>query len=280
MGVSIDLSLGITKIWEADEGFQTDCLRGILTQIRHHSNEGISEMHFNYLKSQGAFFVHNDDYMVEYFGESIKDANFGIYTSFGRCTLAGRLAIPIRLFDDTVLGFIGYSNKPEDLDASAVFIKYLYPPKAIFNKGRYFYITPQEYKKAVEDGYICIVDGIFDKIILQCLGINAVSLCGSSLTQWHKYYLSFIKHKVVVADNDLAGRKLASYCKYSLPDCVEILQADAGDIDSLLRSDSALKNFMNCFEQMKQEDFILSHRLPSPGKYKKVNNINNTGGAK
>lgn len=280
MSVSFDLSLGITKLWEADEEYQSECLYGVITQIRHHSNDTISQMHVDYLKSQGAFFVHNDDYMPQFFGDAIKDARFGVYTSFGRCTLAGRLAIPIRLFDDTVIGFIGYSNKPEDLGASDVFIKYLYPPKAVFNKGRYFYITPEEYTKAVSEGYICIVDGIFDKIILQCLGINAVSLCGSSLTQWHKYYLKFIKSKIVIADNDLAGRKLASYCKYSLSNCIELLQSDTGDIDSLLRSDEALSNFLNCFNSMKEEGFILPHKLPALSKNKDITTIEIKGGAK
>lgn len=266
MNTNIDFSLGVQELWQKDAEYQTDCLKGILTQIRHHTNEEIADLQFQYLKSQGAFFVHNDDYMLPFFGEAIKDPQFGVYTSFGRCSLVGRLAIPIKLFDSTIAGFIGYSSKPQDYEDSAVFIKYLYPPKAVFNKGRYFYITPEEYTKAVEDNYICIVDGIFDKIILQCLGINAVSLCGSSLTQWHKYYLSFIKNKIVIADNDLAGRRLASYCKYSFDNCVEILQADSGDIDSLLRSDKALKNFMQCFSDMRKEDFVLSHKLPNLSK--------------
>lgn len=258
---SYNLETGIRNLWEIDEEYQLACLEGIVKNIRKIANVNIVNMHVSYLREQGAFFVHNDTYMVERFGEYIKDPALGIYR-FGRCSLAGRLAIPIRYMDGTVRGFIGYSKKPQDLSDDEAFIKYLYPPKDAFSKARYLYITADEYKKAVNDGYICIVDGIFDKIILQCLGINAVSLCGSALTRWHTYYLQFIKHKIVVADNDVAGRNLANKCKYFLSGCVEILQADKNDIDSLLRTDVAVDEFIKCFEEMRNEGFILSHKLP------------------
>lgn len=256
----INLEMGIQTVWSEDREYQFTCLRGIVENIRSVSDEKIRDLHVDYLYKQGAFFVHNDDYMVEKFGLVIKEPGLGIYR-FGRCTLAGRLAIPIRFMDGTVRGFIGYSKKPKELPDDESFIKYLYPPKDCFPKSRYFYVMPDEYKKAIDDGYVCIVDGIFDKIILQCLGINAVSLCGSALTKWHRYYLHFIKHKIVIADNDVAGRNLAGKCKRYLSNCVEIIQPKSGDIDSFLRTDKAVKEFLDCFEQMKQEGFIISHEI-------------------
>lgn len=266
----LDFSTGIDKIWSTDHEYQAECLKGIIKNIRRVNHNDISAMHVDYLKKQGAFFVHNHDYIADNFGDYVKDPKFGLYSKFGKCYLAGRLAIPIRMFDGSVRGFIGYSNKPADLGDQDVFIKYMYPPKTVFTKGRFFYITPEEYLKAIQDDYICIVDGIFDKIILQCMGINAVSLCGSSLTKWHEYYLHFIRNKIVVADNDVAGRRLASFCKYKFENCVEILQADAGDIDSLLRTDQAMNTFKNAFDEMRSGGFILSRKLPS---IKKANQL-------
>lgn len=255
-----NLETGIREVWAQDNEFQSACLEGIVKNIRSIKDEKILKLHTDYLKEQGAFFVHNDQYMIDRFGEFVKDPALGIYR-YNRCSLAGRLAIPIRFMDDTVRGFIGYAKKPEGLADDTSFIKYLYPPKDAFNKARYMYITAEEYKQAVSEGYVCIVDGIFDKIILQCLGINAVSLCGSALTRWHRYYLSFIKHKIVIADNDVAGRNLVAKCKYNLSNCVEIQQASKNDIDAFLRNDAAVEEFMRCFSEMKREDFILSHRL-------------------
>lgn len=256
-----DFSSGIKSIWTKDREYQTECIRGILTNIRSITEDSITDLHLNYLISQGAFFVHNHEYMKQHFGQFIADSHYGVYTINGACRLAGRLAIPIKLFDDSVCGFIGYSNKPETLNHEDVFVKYLYPPKDTFNKSRYFYITSNEFSKAVSDGYVCIVDGIFDKIILQCMGINAVSLCGSSLTIWHQRYLSFIKHKIVVADNDLAGRRLSSYCRYCLENCVELIQSATGDIDSLIRSCEELNKFKHAFDEMRHEGFLLSKSL-------------------
>lgn len=258
--LSYNLETGIREVWAQDSEFQKACIEGIVKNIRNIKNDKILKLHTDYLVDQGAFFVHNDQYMIDRFGEFIKDPALGIYR-YDCCSLAGRLAIPLRYMDGTVKGFIGYSKKPANLVGDNSFIKYLYPPKEAFTKARYMYMMADEYKKAVEDGYVCIVDGIFDKIVLQCLGINAVSLCGSALTKWHRYYLHFIKHKIVIADNDTAGRNLAAKCKRYLADCVEIQQASQNDIDAFLRTDEAVNEFMNCFEQMKSEGFILSHRL-------------------
>lgn len=260
--IDIDLSYGIKSVWEHDRDYQIACLQGILGTIRNIGNDEILSLHLEYLTNLGAFFVHNDEYIAENFGEHIKEPKFGIYNSEGRCFLTGRLAIPLTMFDDSVRVFVGYSKKPEELSSDEIFVKYLYPPKYAFNKSRYMFITPEEYLRALREQYICIVDGLFDKIILQCLGINAVSLCGSSLTTWHKYYLSFIKHKIVVADNDIAGRHLASYCKRTLQNCIELIQSDTGDIDSYIRSGEHLQNIKNAIEEMKNEGFLISKKLP------------------
>lgn len=260
--VNVDMSYGIRNIWKTDFEFQSDVLHGILKNIRNISDPLVSERHFNYLKNMGAFYVHSDSYISDNFGDAIKEPKYGIYNSEGQCYLAGRLAIPLLYFDGTVRGFVGYAKKPEDHSPEDVFIKYLYPHKYAFDKGRYFFMTPEEFEKAVNDQYICIVDGIFDKIILQCLGINAVSLCGSSLTIWHQRYLSFIKHKIVVADNDIAGRRLSRFCRSILENCVEIIQTSTGDIDSLLRTENDIKNFNKVFNEMKSEGFLISKILP------------------
>lgn len=249
------------KLWAQEEEYQTSVLQGIISNIRHIQDPEILKLHFDYLKTQGAFYIHNHDYMPQFFGDAIREPKYGVYNFENHCNLAGRLAIPIRLFDGTVRGFIGYSNKPADHNPDDVFIKYLYPPKSAFYKGRYFYITASEYIKAVHDGYICIVDGIFDKIILQCLGVNAVSLCGSSLTEWHKRYLSFIKHKIVIADNDLAGRNFSHYCRYALENCIELIQPEKNDIDEFLRDDTAVSHFLAQFKEMQSEGFLISRQL-------------------
>lgn len=259
-----DFSYGIQEIWDKFGDFETECISGIVENIRHVEDTQIHKMQADYLKKIGAFYVPDGEFLVSVFGESITDPRTGLFSAFNTCFLQDRLAIPLRFANGTVGGFVGYANKPKNWPEDTAFIKYGYPPKVAFNKGRYFFIEPEEIQKAIDDEYICIVDGLFDKMILQCLGINAVSLCGSALTDWHKYYLSFIKHKIVIADNDQAGRKLFNICRWKLSGVVELRQPYTGDIDDYLKTQGRIEEFLRVFNEMKSEGFILSKQIHEP----------------
>lgn len=252
-----DLRYGVASVWDTDHDVQRACLEAVVSDIRHIEDPEIQKLQADYLERLGAFYVFSGEYLIQHFGKSIMDLRQGIFSPFNTCYLHRRLAIPIRFADGTVIGFIGYSNKPKDWPADRAWIKYSYPGSQVFSKGRYFFIEPDEIKKAIQDQYVCIVDGLFDKIILQCLGINAVSLCGSSLTDWHVRYLSLIKHKIVVADNDVAGRKLFNLCKWKMDNVVEIRQPYTGDIDDFLKSQDHLAAFLKVFSEMQDEGFII-----------------------
>ncbi len=256
-----DYTYGIQNVWKEDIDFQTEALSGIVKHIRRVDNPEICKLQFEYLKNIGAFYVPRGEYLIDRFGEDITDIQKGIFTAYGMCFLQERLAIPMRLADGTVTGFVGYSNKPSDWPEEQAFIKYGYPPKVAFAKGRYFFIEPDELERALTEQYICIVDGLFDKMMLQCLGINAVSLCGSALTEWHIMYLKFIKHVIVVGDNDLAGRKLYNICKWKLNNVVEIRQPYTGDIDDYLKTPERIAEFQRVFAEMKSEDFLISKEI-------------------
>lgn len=258
---NFDYSSGVRSIWSKDAEFQHDCIEGIVRNIRHADNTALFAAQVKYLENIGAFYVHIGEYLIEHFGQQILSQNHGIFIGNSICTLAGRLAIPLLAMNGSTLGFVGYSNKPDDWPNDAAWVKYMYPPKYIFDKGRYMFISREEYMQSLADGYICIVDGLFDKISLSCLGINAVSLCGSALTKWHKYYLSFIPHKIVIADNDIAGRRLSRICQSQLTNCVEIRQPYTSDVDDMLKDNSRCQQLLKCISLMKSEGFLLSKTL-------------------
>ncbi len=257
----VDFRYGVMSVWNQDADVQRAAMEAIVTDIRHIEDPEIQKLQQEYLERIGAFYVFSGEYLISHFGKSITDIRNGIFSPFNTCYLHRRLAIPIRFADGTVAGFIGYSNKPEGWEEDRAWIKYSYPNSQVFSKGRYFFIEPDELKKAIEEQYICIVDGLFDKIILQCLGINAVSLCGSALTDWHIRYLSMIKNKIVLADNDIAGRKLFNMCSWKLDNVVEIKQPYFGDIDDFLKSQDNLSAFLQVFKEMRQEWFVNSKEL-------------------
>lgn len=252
-------------VWEKDETFQRDVLTGFIRNIRGFGEE-LSGLALQDLIDDKMFYVPHDEYLIEKVGVHVKDARYGLYRGTF-CTLNSRLAIPLRVLDDTVIGYIGYTNQNDFHTDDASFIKYLYPSKTLFKKSNYLYITKAEYLKALREGYICIVDGIFDKRRLQSLGINACSLCGSTLTKNQAVYLEMIKHKVVIADNDDAGRKMAQACKRYLSNCVEIRQSDTNDIDDFLRRPENITKVKDLIEEMKTEDFIISREIKSSLKW-------------
>lgn len=257
----MDYTNGLRRIWEEDSAEQTYFLRGILSEIRGLSDEPL-EILLNYIIEDGMFYVPNDIYLSEMFGEEITHFSNGLYLG-DECHLCYRLAMPVRLLDDTIVGFIGYSNKDDFNEDNPAFIKYRYPPKYILQKNKYMYITRKELKKSIDDQYVCIVDGCFDQKALVANGINAVSLCGSSVTEYHRLYLNSIKHKIVIADNDNAGRKMAADIKSIWGNTVEILQDKSKDIDGYLHTIQRINEVRNTIELMKKEGFTISHYLKS-----------------
>lgn len=139
----------------------------------------------------------------------------------------------------------------EEFHQAQTVIKYLYPPSYVFEKGRYLYCEPAWFRNAIQDGYICLTDGLFDTIRLNQNGINAASFCGSNLTNWHKLYLSFIPLKIIVGDNDNAGVKLVEKCKKELQGCVRYEFRHTKDIDDYLKNEENVARIkMEIFEMI------------------------------
>ncbi len=246
-------------VWRVDYEFQSDVLEGFIKNVRGFSDD-LSGLAIQDLIEDKMFYVPHDNYLVEKVGPQVKESKYGLFRG-EFCVLNSRLAIPLRAMDNSVLGFIGYTNQNDFHQEETSFIKYLYPKKSLFVKSNFLYITREEYLKALREEYVCIVDGIFDKRRLQSLGINACSLCGSVLTKNQINYLQVIKNKVVIADNDEAGRKMANYCLYNLENCVEIRQPDSNDIDDYLKKPENVKRVKEVIEEMKTEGFLVSHEL-------------------
>lgn len=257
----MDYTTGLNRIWTEDATVQRDILGDFLTNIRGLSGEPQEKL-LEYIIKDKMFYVPNDIYMLDIFGEEITTYNLGLYSN-GMCNLCYRLAMPVRLLDDTVVGFIGYSNKDDFDENNQAFIKYRYPPKYVLAKNRYMYVTREELINAYKEQYICIVDGLFDQKALVANGINAVSLCGSSVTEYHKLYLDSIKHKIVIADNDDAGRKMVRDLKKVWSDIVEIRQDKTKDIDGYLHTVERISELKDTVKIMKREGFLISKVLKS-----------------
>lgn len=61
--------------------------------------------------------------------------------------------------------------------------------------------------QGIKEGWIVVVEGIFDAIVLESEGIPAVALLGSKLLDYTKIFLSRFEQVIYIPDGDFAGNK-------------------------------------------------------------------------
>lgn len=191
-----------------------------------------------------AFYVPNNDYMIEHFGHDIMNPKYDCYTFDGFCKWSHHLVIPIRDVSKKIVGFTGYNpyvklaydkeNKTKEEEEVAKMPRYKESSVLLMDKSKFF-ICPLGMKKAIEDGYIIVIDGVFDAISLAEEGFNSFCILGSTLTDEMKFCLSFVDVIYVAYDNDLAGKKLYDRIKLSFPRVLAIRQRKCKDIDDFIK---------------------------------------------
>lgn len=222
---------GVQNAWSSDyeaQKYYTD----IITELR-----GMKE---NPFKEINGIFIPNDSYMKHYFGEEIVNESYGCYDYDGRCNWNNCLLLPILNVADKIAGFVSfnpfkYLEAKETNDWSIYY--YAYSSKNVFSKGNYLFTLDGVYKRAIEDGYLLLVDGVFDTINVTRAGFNAAGLLGSTLTPQIIMLLRFIKKIVLLMDNDDAGIQLYNNLKTVLPSVDVVKQSWGKDADDALKSD-------------------------------------------
>lgn len=221
---------GVQRIWEEDAESQ----RGFLDAIA--SARNMKSIDF---KAINAFFVPNDAYILKYFDDTITFSEYGFYEG-DYCFWNNCLLMPIYDVADKVVSVAGfnpfrYLESKEKDDRSINY--YIYAPSQVFKKGSFMFYLEGCYKRALDDQYIIITDGVFDTIALQLAGFNAGALMSSSVTQEIATLLRFIKHVLIASDNDEAGLKLVEKIRAVHPFVTVIRQKRTKDIDDLLKSE-------------------------------------------
>lgn len=220
---------GVARIWAEDSSSQQNFVK-IISDVR--------KMKCIDFKKINAFFVPNDDYVATYFPDEIRQPEYGFYNSDGLCFWNNCLLIPIFDVADNVRSVVGfnpfrYTEAKEKQDWSLNY--YIYSPNSVFKKGSFLFYLEGVYKKALQDGYLFLTDGVFDAISLASEGFNAAAMMGSSLTPEIVMLLRFIKHVLLVIDNDDAGIKLANSLQRMHSGVTVVTQKHTKDVDDLLK---------------------------------------------
>lgn len=227
------LASGIERIYKEDLEAQKHYINLICKEVRNMDSEILFKVN--------AFFVPNAEYMKEFFGSEILLPNYDCYDYYGTCKWTGHLVIPIKGVDGKIKGFTGYNpavtlakRDGQEDDPLARLAKYKESSKALMDKSRFF-LCPLGFDKAMKDGYIIVIDGVFDALNVASFGFNTLSVLGSTLTDEILFCLSFIDVVYVAHDNDQAGLNLYNAIKMKLPKVYFIRQSKCKDIDEFIK---------------------------------------------
>jgi hypothetical protein len=225
---------GLQNIWGKDRNSQIQYLNILLGDVRGIPAEA--------MLPYDAVFVPNNDYLHLYLGNDVLNPEYELYDLDGKCLWNNWIIIPVKTVSGNCCGWVGFNpfikaNAENTKDYSISY--YSHPSRDTMQRGKCLLVRPDIYKSAVSEGYICIVDGVFDAIHLDYCGFYSASLFGSELNQYNMFLLSFVKDVYIICDNDEAGVRLLKDFKRIRPDVHEVVQGRTKDIDLLLRSDSS-----------------------------------------
>ncbi len=224
--------------------------------------EQVRNIPLSYLMDEQALFIPNDDYVNAFAGDAALFDENGFYYG-GKSIWSDNVIFPIRSLNNDAQGIGGFNPRlylyaRETQDYSVHY--YSYSTKNLFSKGDYLFWGIDGFQKAYRDGYVILVDGIFDAIQLRGLGFNAAALMGSTLTESIIAQLRFIKRIIIISDNDDAGMKLEQKLKKFLKCCVALHQGFDKDVDGAIKSGYD-NNIINELRIMINEPVALDHTL-------------------
>lgn len=245
---------GIEKIYSEDMNSQRTYIENICKVVREMPSDII-------YKAQG-FFVPNDEYMIRYFTTSIKEPAYDCYHATGICYWHLHLVFPVYDVANEIVGLVGFNpiNKLKakeegqwDLPA------YRHSSKTLFNKSKYLFMLKDTFRKALENGYIVLTDGVFDMLSFTQNNVISGALLGSYVSEELFAMLRLLDRVYVSIDNDEAGLKLYNQLNRSLSNVIVIKQNQFKDADDILKSkyrDKFLKEFFNNLNNPIKMDLI------------------------
>lgn len=210
-------------------------------ESQRHFLQVISEVRgaqYKNLENFQAMFVPNDEYLKLY-DKTVGEFSAGLYSEEGYCLWTNQLLFPITDIVGDIRGFAAFDPfvYADVHSGEGTGNYYTYSSGSLLNKKLFMLGANGVFKKAYDDGYLCITDGVFDTVALNSLGVNAMALMGSNLSPEILFQLRFIKRVILVQDNDNAGLQLGNKLLKMHRGAEIFKQKYSKDFDGALRSE-------------------------------------------
>lgn len=182
----------------------------------------------------------------------------GLFSKKGNFLLNGRYIIPVYDIAGNLVSLIGYYP---DLK------KYITLSTPFFSKMCLFFNFRQAYELSWKEynGFLIVVEGIFDCLSLRALGLPCVATMGANVSKIKGEQLKLFRNVLGIPDDDTTGRKsLNRYSRtgWKVPDNTVMLKFTGGFIDfgGTYLHCKDMDNFATWFEADDVREILLSFR--------------------
>lgn len=191
---------------------------------------------------------------ISIFGDKGKD--IGLVTEKGNFLLGGRYIVPIEDIGGNLVSLVGYY---------ADYKKYITLPTKFFSKEAMFFNFRQAYELSWKEynGFVILVEGIFDCLSLRAIGLPAMATMGASVSKIKGELLKLFKKVIAIPDDDATGRKaLNRYGKFGwkVPDNTTFLKFNGGlmEFDGIYLHCKDMDNFVSWYDADDVRETLLS----------------------
>lgn len=158
--------------------------------------------------------------------ESLGDmaGELGFVSKSGNFLIEDRYIIPVEDIAGNIVALIGYYPDGR---------KYITTPSPFFSKECMFFNFRRAYDLSMLDfdGFVILVEGIFDCISLQSLGLPVIATMGATVSEVKGELLKLFRHVLAIPDGDETGRRsLNRYTKrgWKVPDNTTLVKLHGG----------------------------------------------------
>jgi DNA primase len=200
----------------------------------------------------GFFETNDNDIFKDYSTE------LGLYSQKGSLLLNGRYIIPVESVSGDLVSLIGYYPDIK---------KYITLSTPFFSKECMFFNFKQAYELSYKefDGFVIVVEGIFDCLSLRAVGLPCIATMGASVSRTKGELLKLFKFVLGIPDDDATGRKsLNRYDRsgWKVPTNTVMLKFSGGNVSigGQLIHCKDMDNFVTWYEAEDVKETLLQFR--------------------